>query len=253
MVADVNGDGFPDIIGFADDGVHVALGNGDGTFRPLPSTLPQFGANAGWNVDNHPRMLVDINKDGQAGILGFANDGVHIALSNGDGTFRILPTVLPQFGSAVGWNVDRPRMVADLNGDGFPDIIGFANDGVHVALGNGDGTFRPLPPTLPQFGANAGWNVLRPRVLYDVNGDGFPDIVGFANDGVHVALGNGDGTFRMLPQVLPAFGTDAGWNINNHPRVFADVNGDGHLDIIGFANDGVHIALGNGDGTFQPI
>jgi hypothetical protein len=253
LLVDVNGDGYPDVIGFANDGIHIALGNGDATFRLLPPTLPQFGANAGWTVDNHPRMLADVNKDGLADVLGFANDGVHIAFGNGDGTFRILPTVLQQFGTALGWDVDRPRMVADLNGDGIPDIIGFANDGIHVALGNGNGTFKLLPPILPQFGASAGWNVLRPRMLADVNGDGYLDIIGFANDGVHVALGNGDGTFRLLQQVLPAFGTDAGWNVFTHPRVLKDVNGDGHLDIVGFANDGVRVALGNGDGTFQPI
>jgi len=40
-------------------------------------------------------------------------------------------------------------MLADLTGDGRADIVGFGDDGVYVALGNGDGTFvgRQVPAT----------------------------------------------------------------------------------------------------------
>ena len=41
------------------------------------------------------------------------------------------------------------------------------------------------------------------------------------------------------------FGSDARWGAN-HPRTLGDVNGDGKADVIGFADDGVYVALSDG-------
>jgi hypothetical protein len=83
----------------------------------------------------------------------------------------------------------------------------------------------------------------------DINGDGKPDLVVASNYGqVQVLLGNGDGTF----QVLPAF--FAGTNVSVAKLAVADFNGDGRLDLAvtsGVNSGGVNILLGNGDGTFQ--
>ncbi|WP_343073625.1 M12 family metallopeptidase, partial [Pyxidicoccus fallax] len=46
----------------------------------------EFGYNAGgWLVEKHPRTAADVNRDGRADIVGFANDGVYVALSTGTG------------------------------------------------------------------------------------------------------------------------------------------------------------------------
>ena len=92
-----------------------------------------------------------------------------------------------------------------------------------------------------------------PRYLADVNGDGKADIVGFAHQGVYVALANGNGTFAS--EQLAYRGTftigDGGWtNQDSYPRYLADVNGDGKADIVGFAHQGVYVALANGNGLF---
>jgi hypothetical protein len=157
FLADVNGDGRHDILGFANDGVRLALGNGDGTFVAEQLVLGDFGAGAGWSADNHPRLLGDVNSDGRADIVGFATAGVRVALSKGDGTFNDLGVVLADFGAGAGWDRNHPRFLADVNGDGHLDIIGFANAGVRVALGKGDGTFNDLGVVLGSFGAGAGW------------------------------------------------------------------------------------------------
>ena len=45
------------------------------------------------------------------------------------------------------------------------------------------------------------------------------------------------------------YGKDAGnWRITNHPRLLGDVNGDGMVDIVGFATDGVMLSLSTGSG-----
>merc|ERR1712176_1354761 len=61
----------------------------------------------------------------------------------------------------------------------------------------------------------------------------------------------GDGTFTAPKLVLNAYGYDkGGWRVDKHPRMMADINGDGKADIIGFGDNGVFTSLSKGDGTF---
>ena len=261
LLADVTGEGRSDIVGFGDAGVYVALSRGDGTFDYAPQTvINDLGYQAGgWRVDRHPRMLADITGDGRADIVGFGDAGVYVALSRGDGTFDYTPVpALEDFGyQAGGWRVDRhPRMLADITGNGRADIVAFGDAGVYVALSRGDGTFDYTPmPVLEDFGYVAGgWRVDRhPRFLADLRGIGRADIVGFGNAGVNVALSRGDGTFDYVPEpVVGDLGYVAGgWRVDRHPRLLADLRGNGRFDIVGFGNAGVYVALSRGDGTFD--
>ena len=256
FLADLRGIGRSDIVGFGDAGVYIALSNGDGTFGPVRFVLDDFGFEAGgWQVDRHPRFLADITGDGRSDIVGFGDAGVYVALGNGDGTFGPVRLVVDDFGfEAGGWQVDRhPRLLADITGDGRSDIVGFGDAGVYVALSNGDGTFAPVRFVVPDFGYDTGWRVERhPRLLGDLRRTGRCDIVGFGDAGVYVALANGDGTFSFQAQtVVPDFGYEAGgWRVDKHPRLLADITGDGRSDVVGFGDAGVYVAYSNGDGTF---
>ncbi|HEX2298717.1 MAG TPA: VCBS repeat-containing protein, partial [Pseudonocardiaceae bacterium] len=102
------------------------------------------------------------------------------------------------------------------------------------------------------FGYTAGgWRVERhPRMLADLTGNGTADIVGFGDGGVWVALNNGDGTYTAPKLALDNFGyTAGGWRVEHHPRMLADLTGNGTADIVGFGDGGVWVALNNGDGT----
>ena len=86
----------------------------------------------------------------------------------------------------------------------------------------------------------------------DYNADGKPDLalLGYGaslfnpNGEVDVMLGNGGGTFTLLPNFPPL--------INASAAVSGDFNGDGKVDIATMQNGGgyITILLGNGDGTF---
>jgi Bacterial Ig-like domain (group 3)/FG-GAP-like repeat/FG-GAP repeat len=126
--------------------------------------------------------------------------------------------------------------MADLNGDGKPDLVtaNYGTSTLGVLLGNGDGTFK----TAVSYNSGGSFSV----TVADVNRDGIPDLV----VGGGVLLGNGDGTFQ------PLMVFNSGGNFGGRLAV-ADVNGDGKPDIV-LPNSGttVGVLLGNGDGTFQP-
>ena len=248
FLADVTGDGRADIIGFGDAGVYVALGNGDGTFQAPKFVINDLGYNQGWRVGQHPRLVADTTGDGKADIIGFGNDGVWVALSNGDGTFKAPQLVLAGFNPGQGWDVERPRIMADLTRAHRADIVGFGNDGVWTALSNGTGGFAAATFILADLGYNQGWRIENhPRFAADVTGDGKADLVAFGNDGVFVSVAGGGGAKLVVPE----FGYNKGWRVPFHPRYVADLNRDRKADIIGFGDDGVWTALSNGDGTFQ--
>jgi hypothetical protein len=133
--------------------------------------------------------------------------------------------------------------VADLNGDGNPDMV-IANENLNeiaVLLGNGDGTFQPVA-YYPTGGSEPS------RVTVgDFNGDGIPDVAVSEIGGAAVLLGNGDGTFQ------PYHFFSTGINGGSGSIETGDFNGDGKLDLAVVNPDGatVSILLGNGDGTFQ--
>ena len=110
-------------------------------------------------------------------------------------------------GFTPGVRVDLPTginpvaaQVADLNGDGHPDIV-VANDGsstVSVLLGNGAGVFA----THVDFATGANPASV---AVGDLNGDGKPDIVTANSSGnsISVLLGNGAGSFGAKTDFPP--------------------------------------------------
>jgi uncharacterized protein (DUF2141 family) len=265
-VADVNGDGYPDVVvtnycvsenSCSGGTVDVLLGNGNGTFQAAVSYnsggFYSRGLSIGdMNGDGKPDLVVasqcNSNTDCTSGT-------VAVLLGNGNGTFQ----------SAVNFPSGGPNAfstaLADVNGDGKMDVIvgnlsdyGYDNGMVGVLLGNGDGTLQTA------LLYNSGGNQLYSLLVKDVNGDGKPDILatnlcadGSCNGSVSVLFGNGNGTFQGIVPYNPG-GVDTG------SLAAVDVNGDGKLDLLvvnGCSNQmtctsgSVGVLLGNGNGTFQ--
>ena len=84
------------------------------------------------------------------------------------------------------------HIVADVNGDGIPDLAGAGLNSAAVMLGSANGSFRPkvlFPAGGPAQDLAAG----------DFNGDGRVDLVVSINDpevSLSLLTGNGDGTFN---------------------------------------------------------
>ncbi|MFJ8620598.1 FG-GAP-like repeat-containing protein [Streptomyces clavifer] len=191
--ADTTGDGRLDIVGCHDDGVWVSLQDDEGMFTEPLYVLDDFGVDQGWSsVAEHPRFLASTSRGGPTDIVGFGPQGVVFSRGHGDGTFEPAKLVLNDYGQAQGWSSDKHlRLLADVTGDGAPDIIGFGDEGVWVSHNDGTGGFEQAQLVCRGFGHNenaGGWRVDRhPRFLTDITGDGRVDIVGFGGPGVHVA------------------------------------------------------------------
>lgn len=258
LLGDVNGDGRQDMIAVGGSAVFVALAQPDGAFAPTITATTQVSRAAGWtNADRNPIAAGDVDGDGRADLVMFADDAVYIARGQANGTFGPKTKAIDGYGAVVGgWNSQDavPRLVGDVNGDGRADIVGLAYGSVQVSLGRADGTFAPPIQATLEMTYNNSWVSMNryPRMLADVNGDGRVDLVGFATDVVQVALGRADGTFAPAIRTIAEFGESAGgWTTYDvYPRFVSDINADGRADIIGFGADYVVVAFGQADGSF---
>lgn len=146
-------------------------------------------------------------------------------------------------GYTVGMN---PKYViaVDLNHDGILDIVtaNFSSNTVSVVLGQARGTFGPAASfavgTNPTSIAAA-----------DFNEDGNIDlVVSNVNNGclgcsgVSLLTGNGDGTFKQQrPLFVDTFSAAV---------AAADLNGDGHVDLVVGDSQYTYVLAGRGNGTF---
>ena len=258
FLGDVYGTGLLDIIGFSENDVLIGRNIGDGSFEPGKAVINDMCYSAGWRIEKHLRFVSDLTGNGRVDLIGFGDNGVIVALNNGNGMFQAPKLALESFGyNAGGWRVEKhPRFVSDLTGNGRPDLIGFGERGVSIAINNGNGTFKAPKLVLKDFGYNAGgWRVEKnPRFIADLTGNKAGDIVGFGNDGVYVAINNGDGTFQPAKKVIDDFAYDAGdWRVEKHLRFPVDLTGDGCADIIAFGESAVYVSFNNGNGSFGPV
>ena len=239
-VGDVDADGRADIAGFQPSkGIFVCLSNGVDGFGARKLWSKQFRK---WNSQNqYPRMLADVDGDGDADAVGLhPGKGVFVALSNGASGFASRTLWSKQF---RGWNTQEqfPRMLGDIDGDGDADIVGFhPSKGVYVALSNGVDGFALRQRWSTEF-TDCTSQDAKPRMLADVNGDGYADIVAFKPDGVYVALSTGT-SFAKSVLWSEAFGDYASQDAK--PRALGNADGDGKADIVGFnPAKGVYVSL----------
>lgn len=237
-VVDFNGDGKLDVAeaveasnGSGLQSILIYLGNGDGTF--------QLGTNLSAPLNVDYLAAADVNGDGKMDLIavGTGNNGVNfsVLLGNGNGTFAAPVT------STHGLSGVFSLAVADVSGDGKPDVILESNNGsLAVLLGNGNGTFQAAQVTTLTYG------IYGDVAIGDFNKDGKMDIAVPSSLGyVSILFGNGNGTFLAPVNYNIPSSTPQGVKT-------ADLNGDGNLDlIVADGNKGIAVLMGTATGVFQ--
>ena len=231
-LADVNGDGRPDLVTTNRDAntASVRLNAGAGVFSPKTDYPTGAGPLS--------VALADLNGDGRLDLVtaNFFANTASVLLGTGAGTFG------PKTDYPAGTG-SLSVALADVNGDGRPDLAtanAFANT-ASVLLGTGAGVFGPktdYPTGAAPYGV----------ALADVNGDGRPDLVTVNTDAntASVRLNAGAGVFGAK--------TDYPTGVGPFSAALADVNGDGRPDLVtaNYQDDTASVLLNAGAGVFGP-
>lgn len=178
VTGDFNGDGKTDIVfaqasaasGDTLSDLYIALGNGDGTFQTptlVTKDIGEFLTTGDTNADSFADIVsatITLAKPNDTPPK-YVFPSVWVILGNGNGTFK----------SSVVYEADYPSdpHLADVNGDGKPDIIAGGSTGALVFYGNGDGSFQPY--TEPIIG---GFTLTYAVNAGDYNNDGNADLIG---------------------------------------------------------------------------
>jgi Bacterial Ig-like domain (group 3)/FG-GAP-like repeat/Abnormal spindle-like microcephaly-assoc'd, ASPM-SPD-2-Hydin len=239
--ADFNQDGNQDV---ALSGGQIFLGNGDGTLSGPSSFETNYSGSVFAAVDMNGDGIPDLLTASGGGFCGyswsFGTTG--ISFGNGDGTFQPILTFVS--GGCYG-HVGVSMTTGDLNGDGFPDVVEgifdeFNGLSLSILLNRRNGTFPAA-----ELDVSSGSGSV---AVGDFNQDGNLDLAQ-ADGTIH--LGDGTGMLRF-------FGSA---NLGGVQLATADFNKDGKPDLAaavecvpeGCASGGaLAIAMGNGDGSFQP-
>lgn len=213
-------------------------------------------------------VLADINRDGHLDILAInrLGDGAHVWLGDGRGTWRDSSQGLAGDRTACGGGI----AYGDLNRDGLIDLaVADHCSGVHVYLQQPDGSWQGVvkelyPPVNESLAAEGDEES---RIIFvgaediavgDINEDGCLDIVAPASDQGGFGVYHGDCTGRQwnhrkttgLPNLdnpEPDDEDNAGWA---NRVILADINKDGHLDVLASYFKGPRVWLGDGRGNF---
>jgi hypothetical protein len=197
LMGDLNGDGRDDVVGFGYQAICVALASpsGDG-FLPQQIWLwDSLCRIKGWSSQSiYPRLLADVDGDGLADIVGFGQQAICVTRSNGADLAPQEIWLRDGLTRNVGWTTQDayPRLVADANGDGLADLLGFGDDRVMGSLSDGASFGAVSAWNSGAYSRDAGWTSqdTYPRLVGQVGSDIGADIVGFAARGVSVSLAN---------------------------------------------------------------
>ncbi len=249
-VADMNGDGNPDLViaNTQTPYLTVLLGDGKGGFKP--SAHSPFATKS--YPHPHGVAVGNFMGDGKPAVVTDSWGHHEILLIPSDGKGDLIP---PGKFFSADLHTDSGVGAADFNKDGNLDIVTVDQDAgvVGVLLGDGKGGFRKAPGS-PFPAGDSPWSF----TVGDVNGDGNPDVAVVPYEpqmrdpgraGLTVLLGDGSG--GMAPMRGSPFSL-AGCEEPSRVAI-GDITGDGLRDIVVSCakNDKLFFFMGTKNGTFD--
>jgi hypothetical protein len=223
---------------------HLYRNNGDGTFTDVTD---QAGVAA--NIYGTAAIAADFDNDGFVDLFVTGYGRAILYRNKGDGTFE---DVTAKAGIKVdGWSISSAWLDYDRDGcvdlfvgryvkfdpkyrnyypaDNYPGPLDYAADTNRLYHNNCNGTFTDVTD-------KSGIGAYKGRTMgvtaADFDGDGYPDIY-VANDKTENFLFHNkhDGTFEEIASDLGVAYGQNGESTSAMGPVFADVDGDGHIDL----------------------
>jgi hypothetical protein len=244
-----------------------------------PVVLSDFSWAQGWGSADNPRIVSDVNGDGNSDYLGFGYSSTFIAyggtFAGGGGTgpgFSSSVASVEDFGTSEGYTASAQRGAAAAGvGDG--DILygqGYAGVYWYEATGESAKTdaagityevlqYQATPSLYGNFGTQQGWTSDNGfQILKTGSSDSSASILGFGDAGIVVgpdAFASGASASSDYVIAL-AVGNNSGWKQSVDIRTFTDQNGraidlnsDGVADFVGMGPQGLVYAYGSGSGA----
>ena len=240
VAADFNRDGHVDVAWEQVESIDVMLGRGDGSFskrRKLKKAVPILSRLA----------VADLDGDGWLDLVSTDELRYVTWFFGGPGG---------RFGARNVFDLGRlskPHLaaIADVDGDGAPDILAsaFSKQGLSVLYGDGHGNF-PRQRYFDVRYFDVGFAVHYAMTIGDFNEDGYNDVA-FTGWNPH------ESPTEALFVLYGPLGGElvkprrcfTGPRLN--PLVSGDFDGDGHLDVAAGADIAVTLLYGDGDGAFE--
>jgi len=205
-----------------------------------------WAAPVDYPVGSYPRRVVaaDVNGDGKTDLASVNQIGhsITVRLGAGDGTFPMAQSTNYPLGAPT---TPNDLLVADLNGDGKPDLATVNSGGtgtVTIFLNSGT-SFSSRVIATSSGGFSGGVSI----AAGDISGDGKLDLAVSSQTLANVLPLIGDGTGAFTPGSVRTVGG------LTSELALADMDGDGKVDIVtaNYSNNNVSICINQGGSLFK--